>query len=180
MRPPAYGVRSAAHSGPPTAGRRQSACPAAQTYLGRQLGCTEDRLPRTQTKWIAFANGSATGPAGPCAIAALCRYPSPVPSKPGATEVTQSSLTRPCSAPVSGYAVCYLSARRVWRDGKERRWRNQAGMAGAMRSVGEGSVASSLLNTGAVPLEQMPALAAAVLERRTLPGPSNTAFSSSI
>ena len=56
----------------------------------------------------------------------------------------------------------------------------QGGMAGAMRSVGEGSVASSLLNTSVVPLGQMPALATAVLEHRTLPGPSATSFNSSI
>ena len=52
-----------------------------------------------------------------------------------------------------------------------------------MRSVDEDStvaVASSLLNAGTVPLEEMPELGTALLKRRMLPGPSNTDFNSSV
>ena len=55
------------------------------------------------------------------------------------------------------------------------------GMAGAMRSVDEAStVASSLLNANAVPLEQMPVVAATILEHRALPGSQGMAFNSSL
>lgn len=112
----------------------------------------------TLTRWIPFANGLATEQA--------CDYPSPVASKPaGARDMTQGNPQRSPATPTTPLVNPALRCWVILGAERDRATASTARLAGAMRSSDEVStVSSSLLNVGTVPLEQMPALPAAVLD----------------